>query len=72
MIRTQTLFAVCVVVLLLLLGSTAHSQPGETEDKTLSPYFFVKSDDPEVDRLPLKFVMLVLGNIMHFHYHKYV
>ncbi len=23
-------------------------------DKTLSPYFFVKSDDPEVDKLPLK------------------
>lgn len=23
-------------------------------DKTLSPYFFVKSDDPSVDRLPLK------------------
>lgn len=24
------------------------------EDKTLSPYFFVKSDDPSVDQLPLK------------------
>ena len=23
-------------------------------DKTLSPYFFVKSDDPTVDALPLK------------------
>ncbi len=52
--RTQRLFAFCFVVLLLLFGSTAHSQPRETEDKTLSPYFFVKSDDPEVDRLPLK------------------
>lgn len=27
---------------------------GEGEDRTLSPYFFVKSDDPAVDRLPLK------------------
>ena len=61
MIRTQTLFAVCVVVLLFLLGSTAHSQPGETEDKTLSPYFFVKSDDPEVDRLPLKFTSALVN-----------
>ncbi len=24
------------------------------EDKTLSPYFFVKSDDPEIDQVPLK------------------
>ena len=24
------------------------------QDETLSPYFFVKSDDPEVDKLPLK------------------
>ena len=31
-------------------------EPGskETGDKTLSPYFFVKSDSPEVDQLPLK------------------
>lgn len=27
---------------------------GDSEDRTLSPYFFVKSDDPAVDRLPLK------------------
>jgi Ca-activated chloride channel family protein len=32
----------------------ACSQSGETEDKTLSPYFFVKSDNPETDQLPLK------------------
>ncbi len=24
------------------------------EDKTLSPYFFIKSDDPEIDQMPLK------------------
>ena len=27
---------------------------GESGDKTLSPYFFVKSDDPLIDQLPLK------------------
>jgi len=32
----------------------ACSQSVETEDKTLSPYFFVKSDNPETDQLPLK------------------
>jgi Ca-activated chloride channel family protein len=26
----------------------------ETDDRTLSPYFFVHSDDPKTDRLPLK------------------
>ena len=32
----------------------ACSQSGESDDKTLSPYFFVKSDNPETDQLPLK------------------
>jgi Ca-activated chloride channel family protein len=54
MIHTPKPIAVCAVVLWLLLGSIAYSQPLEAEDKTLSPYFFVKSDDPEVDRLPLE------------------
>lgn len=35
-------------------GRTIMLPPGESDDKTLSPYFFVKSDDPAVDRLPLK------------------
>ncbi|MEJ8812140.1 VIT and VWA domain-containing protein [Variovorax ureilyticus] len=40
----------------LLLARPVHAQqeaPGP-HIKTESPYFFVKSDDPEVDRLPLK------------------
>ena len=32
------------------LGATG----GEGDDRTLSPFFFVNSDDPETDRLPLK------------------
>ena len=32
----------------------ACSQVEQSEDKTLSPYFFVKSDNPETDQLPLK------------------
>ena len=49
--RWLTLFAVVVSIFSL---TTAFSQPAESEDRTLSPYFFVKSDDPTVDRLPLK------------------
>ncbi|MBP8695196.1 MAG: VWA domain-containing protein [Syntrophobacterales bacterium] len=35
-------------------GGEAHARPEATGDRTLSPYFFVKSDDPSLDRLPLK------------------
>jgi Ca-activated chloride channel family protein len=38
----------------LLLGGTILAQSESKDDKTLSPYFFVKSDDAELDRLPLK------------------
>lgn len=31
-----------------------QAQDYENTDKTLSPYFFVKSDDPSLDQLPLK------------------
>jgi len=35
--------------------ATADAAPAQSRnDKTLSPYFFVESDDPEVDCLPLK------------------
>jgi Ca-activated chloride channel family protein len=35
-------------------GTSSIAQQETSDDKTLSPYFFVKSDNPEVDRLPLK------------------
>lgn len=38
----------------ILTGATGRAQQEESKDKTLSPYFFVKSDDPAVDQLPLK------------------
>ncbi len=45
-------------VSILFLSCLAPLMAGPVEkpsgDKTLSPYFFVKSDDPSVDRLPLK------------------
>ncbi len=38
----------------MLMASGAQAQTMEEATKTLSPYFFIKSDDPGVDQLPLK------------------
>ena len=40
--------------LALLWPGWGQARPAESEDRTLSPYFFVKSDNPQVDQLPLK------------------
>lgn len=53
--------ATCLLIAAVLISLTrvpAISQPelspDPSADKTLSPYFFVKSEDPALDRLPLK------------------
>jgi Ca-activated chloride channel family protein len=46
--------AILIVVVSLLYWSMASSQPEQSNDRTLSPYFFVQSDDSSVDQLPLK------------------
>jgi Ca-activated chloride channel family protein len=47
--------ALAVCFLLAGSGLAAAQGPGESgPDRSLSPYFLVKSDDPETDRLPLK------------------
>ncbi len=62
---TTTLLACCAGLALTTQGDAqARSRPlpvrmdptakGESADATLSPYFFVKSDDASVDQLPLK------------------
>ena len=44
-----------IICSVLFLPCISYTQKPENEgDKTLSPYFFVKSDDPTVDQLPLK------------------
>ncbi len=44
-----------IPIFLCFTSSISAQIIGEKEsDKTLSPYFFVKSDDPSVDQLPLK------------------
>ena len=45
-------------MVIILLGTNVHFTNAQNEnsnkDKTLSPYFFIESDDPSVDKLPLK------------------
>ncbi len=54
MTHKRRIWAVLVLAVFLLIARSAYAQPESSADKTLSPYFFVKSDDPEVDQLPLK------------------
>ena len=42
------------VLLLCVFSSLILRAQTETEDKTLSPYFLVKSENPDTDQLPLK------------------
>ncbi|MHC4459252.1 MAG: VIT domain-containing protein [Planctomycetota bacterium] len=43
-----------IISIQLSLAGAASAQPEANPDRTLSPYFLVKSNDPEVDQLPLK------------------
>lgn len=51
LIRTSCV--VFFIMFVVLCGSFVAAQQ-ESDDRTLSPYFFVKSDDPGFDQLPLK------------------
>ena len=46
--------ALLVIVVSCFSLNAASSQTAASEDRTLSPYFFIKSGDPGTDRLPLK------------------
>ncbi len=52
--KKKTTAAFLLISIFLIFVTMAYAERGEGTDKTLSPYFFVKSDDPEIDRLPLK------------------
>ena len=47
-------FTILFAVFGLLAARPVLAQPEKGADKTLSPYFFVKSDNLETDRMPLK------------------
>lgn len=48
--KTSVLLTICLTTLIL----AGMAQQSESNDKTLSPYFYVHTDDPETDQLPLK------------------
>jgi Ca-activated chloride channel family protein len=53
----KPIFARLILVILISFvfpSGSAFGQPETREDRTLSPYFFVKSEDPGMDQLPLK------------------
>ena len=52
--RQHVLYVSVILCSVIFLTSFALAQYPEDPDKTLSPYFFVMSDDTSLDRLPLK------------------
>ncbi len=54
MVLINRVFLPFVFAMLMFFAGSAQGQPTDETNKTLSPYFFVKSDDPSVDQLPLK------------------
>jgi Ca-activated chloride channel homolog len=54
MLVMKWLGCAALAVAVLLVRFPAHAAAEQTEDKTLSPYFFVEKGDPSVDRFPLK------------------
>ena len=53
MMKCFTLTIIFCVMMLLVIVTTGAADNSGDSDKTLSPYFFVKSADQETDRLPL-------------------
>jgi len=54
---TRSFVLLITAVFILFSTASGKAMPApqrESDDKTLSPYFFVKSDDPAMDQLPLK------------------
>jgi Ca-activated chloride channel family protein len=50
----KSIIRAVICVCLLAPAVTAYAQPENHGERTGSPYFFVQSDDPELDQLPLK------------------
>src|SRR5512137_3060307 len=54
MIPIRNALSLWVLVVSLVSAAVVHADKAEDATKTLSPYFFVKSDDASLDSLPLK------------------
>jgi len=53
-IKMNNLGVVVILLIILSMSFDIRSQQENKDDQTLSPYFFVQSDDPKLDQLPLK------------------
>jgi Ca-activated chloride channel family protein len=53
-VKYRLIAAGLVLLVSLFFPGPVRSQPETSTDKTLSPYFMVKSDDPGIDQLPLE------------------
>ena len=54
MILKKKLCIIVILAVMLMTSAVSYAQQKTNVDKTLSPYFLIKSRDPDVDRLPLK------------------
>jgi len=54
MTHKKRMFGLLFLAISMMVVTTSYGQPERNTEKTLSPYFLVKSHDPDVDRLPLK------------------
>ena len=54
MILKKKFCIIVVIAVFLMAAVVSYAEQETTADRTLSPYFLVKSQDPDVDRLPLK------------------
>jgi Ca-activated chloride channel homolog len=50
----RTVLIILVLVAAAFTPSPGFAQPADDPNRTLSPYFFIKSDDATLDQLPLK------------------
>lgn len=52
--KLKRISVLLIVISLNFFSSVAFAQEEETEDKTISPFFYVESSDSTIDQLPLK------------------
>ena len=54
MFAKKKLYFIFILAVILMPAAVSADSPDSIADRTLSPYFLVNSNDPDVDRLPLK------------------
>lgn len=54
MTHKKRIFRTLILAVIIAAANPSYAQPEKDADQTLSPYFLVKSHDPDVDQLPLK------------------